>query len=55
VRGLGDAFYLRKPAGSYDPFIDRFFAIASLEPRLPTGIGMYLDVAADDLKLFPQF
>ena len=55
MRGLGDAFYLRKPAGSYDPFIDRFFAIASLEPRLPTRIGMYLDVAADDFKLFPHF
>ncbi|HEX2104928.1 MAG TPA: alpha/beta hydrolase [Solirubrobacteraceae bacterium] len=55
VRRLADEFYRRNPDGTYDPLNDRFFAITSLEARAPTGIGLYLDVAADDFELFPHF
>jgi pimeloyl-ACP methyl ester carboxylesterase len=55
VRRLANAFYLRNRDGTYEPLNDTFFAIASLEPRLPTGIGMYLDLGAHDFDLFPHF
>jgi pimeloyl-ACP methyl ester carboxylesterase len=55
VRRLANAFYMRNPDGTYDPSNDAFFAIASLEPRLPAGIGLYLDIGAADFDLFPHF
>jgi pimeloyl-ACP methyl ester carboxylesterase len=55
VRRLANAFYMRNRDGTYDPITDRFFAIASVDARLPTGIGVYLDIAAHDFDLFPHF
>jgi pimeloyl-ACP methyl ester carboxylesterase len=55
VRRLADEFYMRNRDGTYDPINDRFFAIASLEARVATGIGTYLDVGAHDFALFPHF
>jgi pimeloyl-ACP methyl ester carboxylesterase len=56
VRILVDAYYGRQDDGTYDPFGDRFFAIASLEARFPEpDVEDFLKLGADDYELFDHF
>ena len=56
VRILVDAYYGRLDDGTYDPFGDRFFAIASLEARFPEpDVEDFLELGADDYELFDHF
>jgi pimeloyl-ACP methyl ester carboxylesterase len=55
VRRLADAAYLRRPGGTYDPLLDRFIAISSLEARTSGPVERYLAIGAEDFRLFPHF
>ena len=56
VRILSDAFYGWKPDGTFDPLLDRFYAITSTEGRFPRrGVADYLKLGADDFELFGHF
>jgi pimeloyl-ACP methyl ester carboxylesterase len=55
VRRLADAAYMRRRNGTYDPFLDRFFAIAAVEGRFPRAIDPYFQISAEDFASFPHF
>jgi pimeloyl-ACP methyl ester carboxylesterase len=45
----------RRDDGSYDPFADRFFAIAASEQEWPTDVDAYLRRGAQEWAEFPHF
>ena len=56
VRILSDAFYGYQPDGTYDPLLDRFYAITSTEGRWPAlSVSDYLKLGADDFDVFSHF
>jgi pimeloyl-ACP methyl ester carboxylesterase len=52
LRQLTDAFYGRRPDGSYDPFTDRYFTIGAVEQRYTSNIQTYLDAGRHSWGLF---
>jgi pimeloyl-ACP methyl ester carboxylesterase len=42
LRQLADGFYGRKDAGSYQPYLDEFFAVSALDQRKSPGLQQYL-------------
>ncbi|MGY1604697.1 alpha/beta hydrolase [Geodermatophilus sp. SYSU D00815] len=52
---VDEAFYGRRPDGTFDPGGDRFFTIAGSEQRYRPEVEFHLDVGANSWASFPHF
>jgi pimeloyl-ACP methyl ester carboxylesterase len=52
MRAITDGFYGRNADASYDPLLDRYYAIGALEQRYPRSVDVYLDAGAHSWRLF---
>lgn len=52
LREWTDRFYGREADGSYDPLLDRYFAIGALEQRYPRDLRTYLEAGDHSWGLF---
>jgi pimeloyl-ACP methyl ester carboxylesterase len=55
IRQLVDFFYGREEDGTYDPGLDRYFALGALEQRYPRNLSTYLEAGEHSWKLFDHF
>lgn len=52
MRDITDGFYGRNEDGSYDPLLDRYYAIGALEQRYPKRLDTYLEAGDHSWGLF---
>jgi len=52
MRAITDGFYGRNADGSYDPLLDRYYAIGALEQRYPKRVDVYLGAGDRSWRLF---
>jgi pimeloyl-ACP methyl ester carboxylesterase len=52
MRDITDGFYGRNADGSYDPLLDRYYAIGALEQRYPRSVDVYLEAGDHSWGLF---
>jgi pimeloyl-ACP methyl ester carboxylesterase len=55
IRGEADISYGRLDDGTYDPGLDRYFAIGALEQRYPSDLGTFMDAGQHSWNLFDHF
>jgi len=55
IRGEADLSYGRNPDGTYDPGLDRYFAIGALEQRYPPDVSTYIEAGEHSWALFDHF
>ena len=55
IRQEADFFYGRLENGTYDPGLDRYFALGALEQRYPRGVSPYVEAGEHSWNLFDHF
>lgn len=55
LRELADIAYGRNPDGTYDPMMDRYFAITAVDQRWPSSTPRYAETGAHAWSSFPRF
>jgi pimeloyl-ACP methyl ester carboxylesterase len=55
IRGEADISYGLLEDGTYDPGLDRYFAIGALEQRYPSDVGSFIEAGEHSWSLFDHF